>query len=214
MKTKIKKLKGKLYKPEVKGEKDFYDSINKAMKTSEHKDGLLEIIRDFETYKKEMQDNMIVSILSSDEIYSFRFTYQLKKNVWKDIEALGDQTLEELAEFLIEKMDWNNDHLHAFFFPRKEWDGLRYWYNLCEIGSEGVDNDQYPTLHTDEVFVSSIDYKKHLKLGFVFDFGDDHRFMMELKGKRIANKQDKKADFPRTIDQRGVGPEQYPPIWE
>lgn len=208
MKQKTQKIK--LYKPEIEGEKDFYDAINRAMKDSEHKDALLDIIKEFEEYKKYMQEKMVSSTMSLSEIFKFRFTYQLKKNVWKDIEISSKETLEELAEYIIEEMDWDNDHLHAFFFPRKELDGLRYWYNLYEIGSEGTDNDQYPILHTDEVFISSIDYKKNPKIGFVFDFGDDHRFMMEYKGTRKVATFDKKISFPRIIDQRGVGPEQYP----
>ena len=75
---------------------------------------------------------------------------------------------------------------------------------------ESADSMEVPILHTNEVIVSSIDYSKHPKLGFVFDFGDDHRFMMEYKGVRDADKNDKRGAFPKIIDQRGVAPKQYP----
>lgn len=207
---KATRQKTKLYKPEIQGEEDFYNSINKAIKTSEHKDALMDIVKEYEIYKKCIQENIVASIIPSNKIFKFKFTYQLKKNVWKDIEIFGEQTLEELAEYIIDEMGWDNDHLHAFFFPRKESDGLRYWYNLFEIGSDGVDNDQYPILHSNEVLVSSLVYLKHPKIGFVFDFGDDHRFMMEYKGMRKASGIDEKISFPRITDQQGVGPEQYP----
>lgn len=202
--------KTKTYKPEIYGEKDFYTSIHKAMETSAHKDALTDIIKEFEEYKEYMQNNLVTSTTPSGQISQFRFIYQLKENVWKDIEICGDQTLEELAEYIIGSMGWDNDHLHAFFFPEKEKGEDRYWYNLHEIGSEGADNDQYPILHTAEVLVSSIDYKKHPHIGFVFDFGDDHRFMMEYMGTRESSPADKKLSFPGITDQCGVGPEQYP----
>ena len=60
------------------------------------------------------------------------------------------------------------------------------------------------------MLVASIDYHKHPKIGFVFDFGDDHRFLMEYKGTRIADTKDTKKNFPKVVDERGTPPEQYP----
>ncbi|OGY35214.1 MAG: hypothetical protein A3D99_00900 [Candidatus Andersenbacteria bacterium RIFCSPHIGHO2_12_FULL_45_11] len=210
MPKETKKIKSKLYKPKIENEKDFYNAINRALKTTDHRDALLSIIKEFEGYKKFMSENLIASSVPSDKILMFRFIYQLKEKVWKDIEIYGDQSLERLAEYIIDEMGWDNDHLHAFFFPEKRNGGIWEWYTSYEIGSAGVDNDQFPILHTDEVLVLSIDYSKHPRLGFVFDFGDDHRFVMEYKGLRDADKNEKKDNFPKVVDQRGVAPEQYP----
>ena len=198
------------YKPVIIGEKDFYDSIRKAIKTSEHKEALYDIIKEFETYRDFMSESLVSAPLPSQEVFQFRFNYQLKKNVWKDIEVRGDQTLAVLAEFLIDKMGWDNDHLDAFFFPEKKEGGIWEWYTTYEIGSDGVDNGQHPILHTEEVLVASVDYRKHPKIGFAFDFGDDHRFLMEYKGTRVADMKDTRKDFPKVVDERGIPPEQYP----
>lgn len=48
------------------------------------------------------------------------------------------------------------------------------------------------------------------KLGFIFDFGDGHEFRIEFKGVRPLISKEHREDFPKLIDQRGVGPEQYP----
>lgn len=106
-------------------------------------------------------------------------------------------------------MGWDNDHLHAFFFKAKEGRGVSYWYNSFEIGSPFLEDDQHPTLHTNEILVASIDYTKHQKMGFVFDFGDNHRFFMEYKNVRGVNEDEDIVDFPKVIDQRGVPPVQY-----
>jgi hypothetical protein len=199
-----------MYKPEIQGEEEFLFAIGAAMKTTTHSEALLDIVKEFEKYKQFMEENLESSSLVSDSVFLFRFEYQLKKNVWKEVEIYGNQTLDMLAECIIESMGWENDHLSAFFFPEKRKDGVWHWYTLYEIGSEGVDNDQFPILHTNDVLVSSIDYHKHPKIGFVFDFGDDHRFFMRYKGERKAEKIEREGDFPKLIDQRGVPPEQYP----
>ena len=193
----------------IQEEKNFYTAINKAIKTSAHKEALREIIKEYETYRDFMSENLVPVSLPSQEIFRFRFTYQLKRGVWKDIEVRGDQRLAVLAEFLIAEMGWDNDHLDAFFFPEKKEDGIWEWYTLYEIGSDGVDNDQYPILHTEDVFVASIDYRKHPKIGFAFDFGDDHRFLMEYKGARTTGAKEKRGDLPKVVDERGTPPEQY-----
>ena len=196
----------------IQEEKNFYTAINKAIKTSAHKEALREIIKEYETYRDFMSENLVPVSLPSQEIFRFRFTYQLKRGVWKDIEVRGDQRLAVLAEFLIAEMGWDNDHLDAFFFPEKKADGIWEWYTSYEIGSDGVDNDQYPILHTEEVLVASIDYRKHPKIGFAFDFGDDHRFLMEYKGVRTAGAKEKRENFPKVVGERGIPPEQYPEV--
>jgi hypothetical protein len=195
----------------IVGEEDFYDSINEAIKTTRHKGSLLMIIKEFEKYKEFMLENIAPAAAPVEKIFTFKFTYQLMPKVWKEVEIYGDQTLETLAGFIIEEMNWWNDHAHAYFFGEKHGKVIfSHWYTLFEIGSSGLEHDQYPIIHTDEVLVSSIDYEKQPKLGFVFDFGDDHRFLMEYKGSRLPVKQDDWNAFPRLTDQRGVAPEQYP----
>lgn len=200
-----------LYIPKIQGEKEFYMAITKAIETSNHKSALKSIIDEYEKYKKFIEENTISITLPQDKIYTFRFTYQLQKNVWREIEVFGDQTLEALAETVIDTMNWSNDHLHAFWFPEVRGKTVfSHWYTPYSIGSNGYDNDQFPELFDYDVLVGSIDYSKHPQLGFAFDFGDDHRFLMKFKSVRISNKNDTRDNFPKLIDQRGVSPEQYP----
>ena len=112
MKKTIQKIKE--YTPEIQDEKDFYDSINKAIEMRDDKyskDMLLGIVKEFEEYKKFMQENIVSSTVPSDKIYKFRFIYQLKRGVWKDVEVFGDDNLENLAEHLINEMDLSLIHI-------------------------------------------------------------------------------------------------------
>lgn len=194
----------------ISGEKEFYVAINEAIKTSSHKHALENIIAEYKKYKQFMVENISPIKVFSNNIYTFKIIYQLKKKVWREFEIFGNQNLEELAVAIIDSMNWDNDHLHAFWFPEVRGKSIfSHWYTSFSIGSEGYDNDQFPTLCDFDVPVASIDYVKHPKLGFSFDFGDDHRFLMMYKSVRPAEKNDYRNNFPKLIDQRGVGPEQY-----
>ncbi len=203
--------KEKIYTAKIEGEKEFYSAINNAIKTSDHKDALRDIITEYEKYKMFMEENIIPATIPDDRIYTFKLTYQLKKKVWREFEIFGDQNLEDLSEAIIDSMNWDNDHLHAFWFPERRGKAIfSHWYTPYSLGSEGYDNDQFPELYDFDVLIASIDYSKHPKLGFTFDFGDDHRFLMEYKSVRLADKKDLRDNFPKLVDQRGTGPEQYP----
>lgn len=73
----------------------------------------------------------------------------------------------------------------------------------------GWEDDPHPTYKTDEICIQDIDYNKIPKLDFIFDFGDEHRFDIEFKGSREPKKKERIDDFPKVVDQRGIGPEQY-----
>lgn len=199
-----------VHMPEIDGEADFRTSINKAIESGMHVDALRGIVKEFEAYKAFFAEALKPCPTVSDTVFTFRFTYQLKKGVWREFEVLGNQTLDQLAEAVIKSMGWDNDHLDAFFFSEDR-DGERWdWYTKYAIGSAGYEDGQYPTFCTDDVLVAAVNYAAYLKIGFVFDFGDDHRFYMEFKGTRTLGKEDKAKQFPVLIDQGGVAPEQYP----
>lgn len=211
MKKVNNKEKSDVYLPVIEGEESFYKSINNALKTTKHKYALENIISEYEKYKDVIMKKIIPTSIFSDEIYCFKTTYQRKNKVWREFEVFTDQSLKIFAESIIDSMLWNNDHLHAFFFPEIRGKTVfSHWYTPFEIGSSDVENDQFPILHTDEVLIGNIDYTKNPKLGFSFDFGDDHRFLVEFISKRKSTKKDDKDIFPKLIDQRGVSPEQYP----
>lgn len=65
---------------------------------------------------------------------------------------------------------------------------------------------------TNQIHIADIDYAKHPKLKFTFDFGDGHEFDVELKSRRDFEKTDQGVRFPHAVDQRGIAPEQYPSV--
>lgn len=198
----------------VLDEGDFYDSINKAISEKRHVEQLRGYLKEFEQYKKIFTEAFIPMDTHNPEVFTFRVVYELKHPVWRIFEVLGNQTFNDLAEAIIESMNWDNDHLHEFSLPEKRGKALWYSYSPYSIGAQGLEDDSHPTYKTDMVCIAHINYEKYPKLGFVFDFGDGHRFSVLFKGKRPLKRTDDVDIMPLLIDQRGVGPEQYPNIFE
>ena len=201
--------------PPIEGEKSFYTSINKAITRGEHVDGLKNIIKEFEDYKSYMGNVFVNDKPAYESIFKFHVEYLLKKPVWREFEMEGCQSLEELAEGIIDSVNWDNDHAHAFFFPKEKGNSdFMDFHSRYSIDSQYLDNDQYPTYHSCNIKVAEIDYARFPMINFVFDFGDGHQFSVKSLGIRPARKSDFMAFMPKMIDQRGVGPEQYPNFLE
>ncbi len=191
-------------------EGDFYQSINQAISENRHVDYLKEVIKKYEEYKKAFA-HCFTSERPSDSIYEFRVTYLLKKSVWRDIELFGEQTFLDLAEKIIDSMGWENDHMHGFELPEQnQKPDLFLTGSSNTFFAPGWEDDPHPTYKTDEICIQDIDYKKVPQLGFTFDFGDGHMFDIVFKASRERKKGEKVDGFPKIVDQRGVGPEQYP----
>ncbi|MFA6446716.1 MAG: hypothetical protein WCW31_00475 [Patescibacteria group bacterium] len=188
-------------------EGDFHKSINKAIKEKRHVDYLKNVLHEYEEYKNYM-DKVLLDSAPAKDIYLFRAKYLNKKPVWRDIEIASEQTLEEMAESIIDAMGWANDHLHAFTFPKSLGKTRSYPFGWTSIFSEGVEDDPHPTYKTQSVKIYQIDYEKFPKFHFSFDFGDGHEFEILYKGQRGYS--GKTSLFPRLINQHGVAPEQYP----
>jgi len=192
-------------------EGDFYKIINDAISKERHSEYLKDVIVQYKKYKSVMSDVFLQDDIPFLAIFKFRIEYLLKKPVWREIEIFGSQTLENFAETIVDSMGWLNDHLHAFYLPEKRGTNI-FGYNFSPYGinSQYLEDDPYPTYKTNQIRVANIDYVKHPKMGFVFDFGDGHVFHVIFRGMRAAGERDNIEDFPKLVDQRGVASEQYP----
>lgn len=204
----MKKGKKLKYKPEVdkKEEKDFLKDMGSQIKKNNHVEYFEGAIKNFNEYKKFISENLLECEHKMNTIYRVKFTYVRQKNVWREFEVFEHQTLEEITESLLDSMEWDNDHLHAYHFGD--------WYSGHGIYSPHIEDESWPTLKTSDVPIASIDFSKNKKMYFVFDFGDDHRFHLEFVSTRLAEKKDDMDVFPKLVDIRGVGPEQYPALEE
>lgn len=188
---------------------NFQEVINRAIKQKRHEEYLKKVLEDYKKYQQVFLD-AFTDKNPLGAVYIFRATYLHKSPVWRDIAILGKHTFCDLADTIVEWMGWANDHMHGFSM-KKVFGETQHGYTSFSIYAPGWEDDPHPTYKTNEVRVADVDYKKHPKWGFVFDFGDGHEFDIELKkideGVKV---KDFGEPLPTCIDQRGVAPIQYP----
>jgi Plasmid pRiA4b ORF-3-like protein len=127
-----------------------------------------------------------------------------KPKIYRDIEIEGSRSLAALAEAVVMAFDFEFDHAFGYYsdvkdpYSRK---GERY-----ELFADMEDGDS-DAGSVERTTVAQVFHTPGKKMLFVFDYGDDWRFLIEAKATgEIAPK----ARYPRLVASVGNAPEQYP----
>lgn len=151
--------------PKIKGEAAFLRSIRDSIDAGSHVDYVKHALEEYDEYKRFFHGVFIGCDydVAQTTVFRFRVEYRLKHPVWREFEIVGNESLEEFAEAIIESMDFANDHLHSFFFPEKRGKKTVYAYSSLAINSRYLEDDPYPTYKTNQISVACIDYAKYPK---------------------------------------------------
>ena len=154
--------------------------------------------------------------------YIFKVKLKHDKRIWRKIEILGSQTLDDLHMAIQEAFDFDADHLYSFFMSGKAWDDSAFEYYHPEADGGPLEkrmrtmltqirgSQPQPRLPATSVRIESLNLKPKQKFLYLFDYGDEWHFEVEL----LKERHSEKALYPRIIDTRGEAPQQYPDIEE
>jgi len=129
-----------------------------------------------------------------------------KKVPWREITITENASLYKLAEQIVKSFDFSFDHCFGFFdnietiFNR---DSKRYY----ELFTDIPDIEPTGAKSVEKTKISQVWKKAGDKMLFLFDYGDDWRFIVELK--KISNAGLGKK-YPIILEKLGESPEQYP----
>ncbi len=128
--------------------------------------------------------------------YAFKVTYLRDPDVWRTIEIAANQTLDALHYAIQDAVDFDRDHLYSFYMSNQAWD----------------DGTAYNSPYTDgpsasSVKIEELDLRMKQRFLYLFDYGDEHRFEVQL----IDVNPDAPPDesYPRVLERHGEDPEQY-----
>ena len=127
--------------------------------------------------------------------YTFKVTYQRKRSVWQLIEIAADQTLDDLHYAILSAVDFDSDHLYSFYMSGRAWD------SSTEYASPYADGP-----NADGVRIGDLQLRMKQKFLYLFDYGDEHRFDVQLVG---INPEAAKGQYPRIVESHGKAPQQY-----
>lgn len=131
-----------------------------------------------------------------------------KPKVYRDIEIEGSSSLSALAEAITMAFDFEFDHAFGYYSDVKDPHSRKGERYELFADMEDTDSDAGSVERTTVAQVFAAPGKKML---FVFDYGDDWRFTIEMRNK---GEKAPKARYPRLVTSVGDAPEQYPDLDE
>jgi hypothetical protein len=149
--------------------------------------------------------------------YVFNVKLRCDKCVWRKIEVLGSQTLDDLHMAIQEAFDFDADHLYSFFMSGKAWDDSDFEYYHPEADGGPLENrvrtilslirgsQPKPRLPATRVRIESLNLKPKQKFLYLFDYGDEWQFEVEF----LKEGSSEEALYPRIVDSRGEASQQY-----
>ena len=126
----------------------------------------------------------------------------------REIEVLEDISLYKLAEAIVGVYDFDFDHAFGFFSTISEsgyFKSERKYELFTDLEDEGIEPTGAGSVKKTKN--SEVWKNPGAKMLFLFDYGDEWLFTVELTGfgKKVA-----KIKYPRVLKSTSTAPEQYP----
>lgn len=128
-----------------------------------------------------------------DGIYTFKVS--LTKDLWRRIEMSAKHTLLDLHYVIQNAYNFDDDHLYSFFMDGKAWSHEKF---------TSPNDDEGP--YVDEVLIGELGLSVGQGILYLFDYGDEWKFWVELEGIRSEGAKPRR---PKVIEKQGKAPKQY-----
>ena len=126
------------------------------------------------------------------------------RKVERKIEMKGSQTLDELHDAIIYKsFGWDDPHLYAFHMDNQPYSKNRGREYSCNPEPDHFTGEK---ANSTSIRLMDLNLGKNQKFLFIFDFGDDHYFHIQVSGFGEAEKGRK---YPLVLEEKGKAPRQY-----
>src|SRR3954465_12342768 len=134
----------------------------------------------------------------------FRVSLQDEPTLLREIQVTSDKKLTDLAQAIVRAFDFQFDHAFGFYSALTGREVMRAQpkYEVFADMGERDDSGSVKRTRVAEAFPAV----GHTML-FLFDYGDDWRFVVEVIG---LGEKEPKVRYPRVLRKVGASPEQYP----
>ncbi len=143
---------------------------------------------------------------------TYIFTVKLlwDKHIKRKIEVPEEWNLYRLAEAIMSSFNFDFDHPFGFFSTvTKSWDMAdsdKNYELFADLSKEGMEIETVESESVKKTKVKEVWKKPKDQMMMLFDYGDDWRFIVELKTFGVF---DKKFKYPILLQGLGKAPKQY-----
>ncbi|MEY2984798.1 MAG: hypothetical protein RLZZ568_1415 [Cyanobacteriota bacterium] len=131
--------------------------------------------------------------------------------IWRKLAIAGDANLYDLSLLILKSVNFDNDHLHCFTYQNEAGQKVEIYHPYYEGGLFDRGPQMPPT---DQVKVGDLPLKVGDKMKYLFDFGDDWRFTIQLESLEPLTAKPRQGEpVGEILASKGKAPEQYPE-WE
>lgn len=155
----------------------------------------------FDVFKTIFKGNTVKNTVEESKINkggTYTFKVSLSKTVWRKINLAYKHTFGDLHNVIQEAFKFDNDHLYAFFIGGNRRKGM-----YCKYA-------EYEGPVAETTTIASLNLYKGERLLYLFDFGDEWEFNVELTE---INEEAPVPLKPMIIESKGKSPHQYSGGW-
>ena len=127
----------------------------------------------------------------------FKLKVSLEEGIYRVFAIHGNDTLENLAEYILHVFKFDCDHAYGFYNKGKS-EAYELFYDLDMGVERGVKGVQ-------KTFIQDV-FQPKKQMIFLFDYGDEWTFLVECTG--LSNPI-AKTKYPKLIKKFGKAPKQY-----
>ena len=134
--------------------------------------------------------------------------YEVTQTAMRKIKIAGSRSLYNFARVITKAFGFSFDHAFGFY---DSFGNLRDAKKIYELFVDAGEEASPAAQGVKKTKISQAFINQGEKMLFLFDYGDEWRFMVELKEIR---KSEEKESEPVILESAGKAPEQYPPCEE
>lgn len=141
--------------------------------------------------------------------YIIRAKLKQNKRTYRDIEIREDILLDDFAKAIVTSFEFDFDHLFGFGNNPDSFYNSTAQYEVKHDDFFGFMFEEEKAGDVGTTTIAGVDFfkKEKDKMSFLFDFGDDWGFEIELIG---FGERERKVKYPRVLKVNGKAPQQYP----
>lgn len=133
--------------------------------------------------------------MASNNMYVLRVRLSWAKGVWREIAILGDSTLDELHQAILEAFEWSDEDVYAFYMTNN----IRDMKAIYQPDSDNLTRDS-KSARLDDFRLEEGD-----SFLYVFAEGERNQFPIKVM---ILDDPDPRSTYPDVVDENGESPAQ------